>query len=89
MKEFTHLTDIEEIKIMTDILYHTATNPEERLKIEIKEEAMRSVNAMFEKEKNKLLKELNEKDQALNEKDQELNEKDQIIADLLKKLEGK
>jgi molybdopterin converting factor small subunit len=96
IKEFTHTTDIEEVKIMTDILHHSGTNPVEKKKIEDEQEAIRTINAMFEEKEKKFLKALNEKDkalnekdQALNEKDQALNEKDQVIAELLRKLEDK
>ncbi len=94
IKEFNHTADIEEVKIMTDILHYSGTDPKEKKKIEIEQEAWRTVNAMFEDKEKKYKKELNEKDQELNEKnielkgkDIELNEKDQIIADLLKRLD--
>ena len=94
IKEFNHTADIEEVKIMTDILHYSGTDPKEKKMIEIEQEAWRTVNAMFEDKEKKYKKELNEKDQELNEKnielkgkDIELNEKDQIIADLLKRLD--
>ncbi len=96
IKEFNHITDLEEVEIMTDILHHSGTNPVEKKKIETEQEAWRTVNAMFENEKKEFIKALNEKDQALNEKDQALNEKDQalnekdqLIAALKRKLEEK
>jgi hypothetical protein len=82
IKEFNHITDLEEIKILTGILHYSGTNPEEKKKIEIEQEAWRTVNAMFENEKKEFIK-------ALNEKDQALNEKDQIIAELMRKLDEK
>ena len=96
VKEFIHQADIEEIKIMTDILHHSGTNPAEKQKIENEQEAWRTFNAQFEKEAKKYiqaLKEkdqaLNEKDQALSEKDQALSEKDQLIEELRKQLKDK
>lgn len=89
IKEFKHDTELEEVKILTDILHYSGTDPEEKKKIETEQEAWRTVNAMFENEKKELLKELKEKDQALSEKDQALSEKDQLIAELLKKLKEK
>ena len=96
VKEFNHVADLEEVIIMTNILHHSGTNPEEKKKIETEQEAWRTVNAMFEDKEKEFLKALNEKDQALNEKDQELNkkdqalsEKDQIIADLMLRLDEK
>ena len=82
IKEFNHTADLEELKIMTDILHHSGTNPEEKKKIETEQEAWRTVNAMFEDKEKKYLK-------ALNEKDKALNDKDQIIANLMRKLDEK
>ena len=47
-KEFRHELDSEDIKLTTDILHFSGTNPEERKKIETEQEAWRTVNAMFE-----------------------------------------
>lgn len=82
IKEFTHVVDIEEIKIATDILHHSGTNSEEKKKIETEQEAWRTVNAMFEDKEKKYLQKLKEKDQALTEKDL-------LIAELMKKLNEK
>ena len=41
---------------MTDILHHSGTNPVEKKKIEIEQEAWRTVNAMFENEKKEFIK---------------------------------
>lgn len=75
IKEFNHEVDIEELKIATDILHHSGTNPEEKKKIETEQEAWRSVNAMFEDKEKKYLK--------------ELKDKDDYIAELLRKLDEK
>ena len=61
-KKFEHPTDTEEVKILTDILHHTGTNPEDRKKIEIEQEAWRTVNAVFKDKEKELLKKLEEKD---------------------------
>ena len=82
VKEFTHETDLEELKLMTEILHHSGTNTAERKKIEAEQEAWRSYYAMFADERKKLM-------QALSEKDQAISEKDQLIADLLRKLKEK
>lgn len=89
IKEFNHETDLEELKIMTDILHHSGTNTEEKRKIETEQEAWRSVNAMFEEKERKYQKELEENRKALSEKDQALSEKDRLIAELLRKLDEK
>ena len=39
IKEFMHDTDIEEVKMITDILHHSGTNPKERKQIEYEQEA--------------------------------------------------
>jgi hypothetical protein len=81
-KEFLHDADIEEVKIITEILHHSGTNPKERKEIENEQEAWRTVNAMFEDREKELRKELSEKDNVIHEKDK-------IIEDLLRKLGGK
>ena len=75
VKEFTHETDLEELKLMTEILHHSGTNTAERKKIEAEQEAWRSYYAMFADERRKLM--------------QALSEKDQLIEDLLRKLKEK
>lgn len=94
IKEFKHSTDLEEVKIITDILHHSGTNPAEKKKIEIEQEAFRTINAMFENERNDFENALNEKDIALiekdialNKKDMALNEKDMALMELKKEME--
>lgn len=74
IKEFKHEIDVEEIKIATDILHHSGTNPAEKKKIETEQEAWRTVNAMFEDREKKYLKELKEKDDYITELLQKLDE---------------
>lgn len=88
VKEFLHETDLEEVKLITDVLHHSGTNPEEKRKIETEQEAWRTVNAMFAEKEEKYQRELSEaylalseKDQALSEKDQALSEKDQALSE--------
>jgi hypothetical protein len=82
VKEFTHETDIDEVKIITDILHYSGTNPAEKKKIEIEQEAWRTVDAMTEDLRQKLENQIK-----LNEKkEQELNEKDKLIEELMKKI---
>lgn len=85
-KEFNHKSDLEEVEMITKILHHSVTNPEERKKLETEQEAWRSVNAMFENERNELIAELDEQRKIVEEKDKELNKRDQQIEELLKKL---
>lgn len=85
-KQFSHPTDNEEVKIMTDILHHSGTNPEERKRIEDEQEAWRTVNAMFADKEKELRKALDEKDKALDEKDKVLDEMARQLAALKRKL---
>ncbi len=94
-KQFSHPTDTEEVKILTDILHHSGTNPEERKLLEIEQEAWRSVNAMFESQAKELLKTIEDKDKALDEKDKvieennkALDEKDKALEEMAKQLEA-
>ncbi len=82
-KEFKHDVDIEEVEIITDILHHSGTNPEERKKIENEQEAWRTVDAMTEG----LREKVTEQSKLIKEQDQALNEKDKMIAELLKQLD--
>lgn len=61
-KQFNHPTDNEDVKILTEILHYSGTNPEERKRIETEQEAWRTVNAMFKEKEKELLKRLEEKD---------------------------
>jgi hypothetical protein len=71
---FSHPTDTEDVKILTDILHHSGTNPEERQRIETEQEAWRTVNAMFEDKEKEFMKKLQEKDKALDEMAKQLEE---------------
>jgi hypothetical protein len=82
VKEFTHDIDNEDIKLTTDILHYSGTNTEERKKIEIEQEAWRTVNAMFEDKEKKFIKELEENRKAMSEMQK-------IIDDLKNKLNEK
>jgi len=75
IKEFNHDTDTEELEILTDILHFSGTNPTEKKKIEIEQEAWRTVDALTEDLRDKLIK-----------KETEIMEKDKLIEELMKKL---
>lgn len=83
-KQYSHPTDNEEVKLMTEILHHSGTNPEERLQLEKEQEAWRSVNAMFADKENELMDLISEKNKALSEKDKALSEKDEALLELQK-----
>ncbi len=84
--QFSHPTDSEDVKILTDILHHSGTNPEERKRIETEQEAWRTVNAMVEDKERELMKKLDEKDKALDEKDKALDELSRQLEELKRKL---
>ncbi|MEM6967606.1 MAG: hypothetical protein AAF573_22775, partial [Bacteroidota bacterium] len=88
-KEYNNDIDEEEVKIITEILHHSGTNPEERKAIEKEQEAWRSVNAMFEDREKAYLAALEKKDKALGEKDKALGEKDRLIEELKRRLKEK
>ncbi len=73
-KEFNHDTDVEELKIITDILHYAGTDPTEKKKMEMEQEAWRSIEAMYTEREAKLLSDLREKDQALDEKNKLIEE---------------
>ena len=99
IKEFNHEVDIEELQIVTDILHHSGTNPEEKRKIENEQEAWRTIDAMTEGlrerviEQSKLIEQnqmVIEQNQMVIEQNQMIiSEKDELIAELLRKLEDK
>ncbi|CAM4005506.1 hypothetical protein FLBR109950_12660 [Flavobacterium branchiophilum] len=88
-KQFQHPTVSEDVKIMTDILHYTGINPEDRKRIEIEQEAWRTVNAMFEDKERELLQRIKDKEKILEEKDKILEEKDKVLEEKDKVLEEK
>jgi hypothetical protein len=74
VKEFRHNADNEDIKITTDILHFAGTNPEERKKIEIEQEAWRSVNAMFEDQKKEMQRTIEEQAKIIEALQKRLND---------------
>ena len=93
IKEYKHLTDEDDIKLITEILHHSGIDPEARKQIEIEREAWRTVDAMvknqriaFQKALDEKNKALDEKNKALAEKNKALNEKDKLIQELKRKL---
>ena len=90
IKEFTHEIDFEDMRVATDILHYSGTNPDEKKKIETEQEAWRTVDAMTEGLREKVAQqdaELTKKVNELSEKNNEITEKDKLIAELLKKLD--
>ena len=89
IKEFKHSADLEEVKIITDILHHTGTDPAEKKQIEDEQEAWRTINAMLDNENQEFKKEREEFEKKISEKEQTISEKDKLIEELLQKLKEK
>jgi len=87
-KDFNHTPDEEEIKLITDILHHAGTDPVERKKIENEQEAYRTLDAMFEKERRSLEEKLYEKIKEIDEKDKALQEMAAELEALKRRLGG-
>lgn len=60
VKDFTHEIDNEDIKILADILHYSGTDKVERKKLETEQEAWRSIDAMTENLREKVLKQNSE-----------------------------
>jgi hypothetical protein len=87
LKEYRYKPDIEEIKIITDILYEMGANPDERKRIEDEAEFIRTIDDTYGaqiKERDKIIE---EKDKTIKEKDKSLEEKDREIAELKRLLQ--
>jgi hypothetical protein len=82
VKQFPHTADSEDLKLLTNILHESGTDPEERKQIEIEQEAWRTVNAMFEENNKELLKKLSNSEIVIKEQAK-------LIEELLKKINGK
>jgi len=87
IKEFKHATDMEEVKIITDSLHYAGTDPVEKKKIEVEQEAWRTVEAMYEERAEKLISELRDSKNSIVEKDIAIAEKDMALSELTKQLE--
>ena len=80
-KEFLHERDLDEVKIITDILHYVGTEPEEKKKIEIEQEAWRTLNVYMGEEREKLLVTINKKNKEIAEKETVIAEKETVIAE--------
>ncbi len=82
LKNYPYSIDTEELKLMTDILVHTASDPEERKKLETEQEAWRTIEALTGGLREKLTKkeqELEQQKQQTKQKEQELENKKQEL----------
>ena len=91
-KEFKHDADIEEVKIITDILHYSGTDPVEKKKLETEQEAWRTVDALtgdLKEKSEKLIQELNDNKKALTESEKALTEKNLALTESEKALTEK
>ena len=92
LKEYNYQLDLEEVKLMAELLYQTGADSETRKQIAAEQEAWRSVNALMEN-KDKAYKRamavIEEKNKVLDEKDKALDEKNRLIEELKRKLKEK
>ncbi len=89
-KDFVHLLDTEELKTMTEILHFVGTDPKERKKLEIEQEALRTINALFGETEEKYLKakqEVQEAKQEVQAKEQEIQNKAHELNELKGQME--
>ena len=89
-QEYTYEGDFEDMKLTTDLLHYSGTNPEEKKKIAIEQEAWRTVDALTGNLRDKVAEQniaLAEKNQVILEKDKALTESNQAIIALQKEME--
>ena len=79
IKDYPYELEDEEIKRMTNILHSTGIDPASRKKIEIEQEAWRTIEAMFAPREKKFLKELKEVSKKLKENEKVLTEKNKAL----------
>jgi hypothetical protein len=92
VKEYLHEPDTEDLKTITTILHHSGTNPTEKKKLEVEQEAWRTIEAFFE-EKEELLekqeRELREQERELREQERELREQERELREQERELREK
>jgi hypothetical protein len=91
VKHYRHEPLDAEVKVITDVLHHVGTDPDERKELDDEIEYRRVMNVTFGEQATKLAvleNALAEKDEAIAEKDEALAEKDEEIAALKALLES-
>jgi DNA repair exonuclease SbcCD ATPase subunit len=89
IKEYSHIPDVEEVRMITEILHYSGTSPDERREIEIEIEAWRTFNASqsdatkkairdLEKTRKELEEEKKEKEKMKEEKEKMKEEKEKM-----------
>lgn len=86
VKEYHHHADLSEVQDMATLLHYAGTNPAERRRIEVEQEAWRTVEAMYQERSGKLIVELSVLKHDLATNQQALAEQEQIVAEQEKAL---
>jgi hypothetical protein len=81
VKQYEHEPDEEEVKLMTDILHHSGTDPQERKLIEIEQEAWRTINVQLADQEEEFNKKIEEKEKKIEEKEKVIEEKEKVIGE--------
>jgi hypothetical protein len=92
IKEFTHEIDFEDMKVTTDILHHSGTNPAEKKKIENEQEALRTIDALTGGLRERVaeqIKALEEQRITLDEQNKTLDEQNKTLDEQNKTIEEK
>jgi hypothetical protein len=92
IKEFKHSTDSDEMKILTDILHFSGTDPLEKKKIEDEQEAYRTIDALTEGLKGKVeahLKTIEQQGKVIEVNEKILQENEKILQENEKILQEK
>ncbi|MEN0003608.1 MAG: hypothetical protein AAF798_05675 [Bacteroidota bacterium] len=87
VKEYKYEIDEEEVKVITEILHYSGTDPEARKALEIEQEAWRTIDAYFAEKERKYQKKLLAVTEELNEKGKELDEKNKALDEKKRTLE--
>ena len=87
IKEYIHNADIEEVKIITDILHYTGTDPKRKKEIENEKEAWRTITAMMASKEKEYQKALEKSQNALEKNKKKLVKSEKKLEDNEKKLE--
>jgi hypothetical protein len=92
IKQYNHEPDFEDLKLMTDILHHSGTNPVEKKRLEDEQEAWRTIDALtgglIEKEKG-YVRDLIAREKALDEQKKILDEQNKALEEQNKTLKEK
>ncbi|MDR1330526.1 MAG: hypothetical protein LBK07_00290 [Tannerella sp.] len=88
LKEYRYRPDVEEIKIITDVLHEMGVDPEERKRIENEAEFIRTIDDTYGAETRELTETVREQAKLLEEKARSLEEQAKEIAELKRRLTG-